>query len=494
MFAIEDKVKSWQGEQKAAGEIVHQRLVKHLDDILLKAYQSIDPSTTALPQDVLVTEHKKFKSAMHGDFSQDYFNQQAKIISDVSKSADFADYLIAGYAPYAAGLVSALVKDTKWIGKKRDQLISSLMKSVFSEATVVMYYYLNELNKVAEAERAKAEAERAKVAADDKAVVTILAQALEALANGDLTYRITIDVPTKSEMLKQNFNDALTRLQDAMKDVATSTSAIRYGTAEIAAASDDLSRRTEQQAASLEETAAALNEITATVKNTADSARNAREVVSNAKQDAEHSGEIMQQAEHAMGAIETSSRQIGQIIGVIDEIAFQTNLLALNAGVEAARAGEAGKGFAVVAQEVRELAQRSAGAAKEIKSLIKTSEQQVGQGVTLVADTGKALARIVTRVAEVDAIVSDIASSAQEQSVGINEVSTAINQMDHFTQQNAAMVEESTAASHNLLKESEELVVLIGQFRTTGDARARQSQQFHTDSSVIRYPAKTIAA
>jgi len=240
---------------------------------------------------------------------------------------------------------------------------------------------------------------------------------------------------------------------------------IRSGTSEITQAADDLSRRTEQQAASLEQTAAALDEITATVRRTAEGSKHALAVVSKTKTDAEQSGEVVRQAVAAMGGIEKSSQQIGQIIGVIDEIAFQTNLLALNAGVEAARAGDAGRGFAVVASEVRALAQRSAEAAKEIKALISASAQQVGSGVKFVGETGEALSRIVAQVAEINSAVGEIASAAQEQATGLAEVNTAVNQMDQVTQQNAAMVEQSTAASHALAGEAEELARLTGRFQ-----------------------------
>lgn len=470
MFSIQDKIKPWQGEQKKTGDIVYQRIVKHLDAILLSAYRTLDPSTTFVPKEVLATEHKKFDHISHGAFTPEYFAAQAKIIADVSRNADFVDYLTAGYAPYSAGLVSALVKETKWSGKQRDVLIRSLMNSVFSEASVVMFYYFDLLNKAAEDERSKAEAERARVAEEDARVIEILGDALSALANGDLSYQIREDIPAKSEPIRRNFNEALSRLQAAMGRVSASTSSIRAGTLEITSASDDLSRRSEQQAASLEETAAALNEITATVQSTAESAKHAREIVSTTKDEAEHSGAIMRQAEDAMSAIQASSQQISQIIGVIDEIAFQTNLLALNAGVEAARAGDAGKGFAVVAQEVRELAQRSAEAAKQIKGLISASEQQVGQGVNLVAQTGSALSRIVSRVAEINTIVADIDASSREQSTGIREINTAINQMDQFTQQNAAKVEETAAAGHHLSQEAEQLARLVSEFRVSSES------------------------
>ena len=321
----------------------------------------------------------------------------------------------------------------------------------------------------ADERRAKEEASAA-AARENALVVSSLAEALEHLAKGDLTFRVSADFPGDYRKLKDDFNAAITQLQETIKVIAASTDGLRTGADEIAHASDDLSRRTEQQAASLEETAAALDELTATVRRTAGGAKQASEVVASTRGEAQHSGQVVHEAVSAMGAIEDSSKQINQIIGVIDEIAFQTNLLALNAGVEAARAGDAGRGFAVVAQEVRALAQRSAEAAKEIKTLISSSTQQVSQGVSLVGQTGEALQRIVVKVGEIDALVTEIAASAAEQATGLNEVNTAVNQMDQVTQQNAAMVEESTAATHSLKGETGELVRLIGRFRV-GDGR-----------------------
>jgi methyl-accepting chemotaxis protein len=299
---------------------------------------------------------------------------------------------------------------------------------------------------------------------DQQAVVDGITAALSRLARGDLTVRFSQQVATTYQALKDDFNAAVETLQTAMQAIAATTQGVRSGAGEITSASDDLSRRTEQQAASLEQTAAALDEITAAVRKTAEGATAASAVVGQARQDAERSGIVVRDTIAAMSGIETSSRQIGNIIGVIDEIAFQTNLLALNAGVEAARAGEAGRGFAVVATEVRALAQRSADAAKEIKGLISASGGQVESGVRLVGETGKSLDRIVEQVKRLNGLVTDIAASAQEQATGLNEVNTAVNQMDQVTQQNAAMVEEATAASHSMAREAEALAGLVSQF------------------------------
>jgi methyl-accepting chemotaxis protein len=306
-------------------------------------------------------------------------------------------------------------------------------------------------------------------AAENQIALDALADGLKALAEGDLTHKIDAAFSARAQPVKDNFNHSVSRLRDALVNIASTAGSIRGGSAEIASASDDLSHRTEQQAASLEETAAALDQITSTVNRSAEGAIQASNAAASAKIDAERSGEVVRDAVAAMGEIEQSSGQITQIIGVIDEIAFQTNLLALNAGVEAARAGEAGRGFAVVAQEVRALAQRSADAAKEIKTLIASSTAQVERGVKLVGQTGEALSGIVGKVTEITDQITEIARSSREQATGLNQVNTAVNQMDQVTQQNAAMVEEATAAASNLRGEANELTRLVGRFRIGDD-------------------------
>jgi methyl-accepting chemotaxis protein len=354
-----------------------------------------------------------------------------------------------------------------------------------------------EQRRAAEAERARNEAAKAAAAEAQAAVVASLARGLEALSQGDLTVRLTETFPEDYVKLQSDFNAAMSQLQDAMTVVVHNVAGIRSGIGEITVASDNLARRTEQQAASLEETAAALDEITVTVRKTAEGAKQASGVVVSARSDAHASGEVVASAVAAMSEIEESSRQISQIIGVIDEIAFQTNLLALNAGVEAARAGEAGRGFAVVASEVRALAQRSAEAAKEIKTLISASTDQVEQGVDLVGKTGEALRRIVAQVAEIDSLVSEITASAQEQASGLAEVNTAVNQMDQVTQQNAAMVEESTAAAHGLNTEADSLSNSVSRFRigdTAAPAARRPAKSAPVQRSVPQMRATAQAA
>ena len=313
--------------------------------------------------------------------------------------------------------------------------------------------------------------------------INALGAGLKALSEGDLMQHLPTPFVPSMEVVRRDFNEAVVRLHEAMLTVGRNANAIAAGAREIHSAADDLSKRTERQAASVEETAAALDEITATVADSSRRAEEAGSLVARTKEGAEKSGIVVTRAISAMDQIETSSREISNIIGVIDDIAFQTNLLALNAGVEAARAGEAGKGFAVVAQEVRELAQRSASAAKDIKGLITASGEHVKNGVSLVAETGKALEEILTQVQEVNRNVTAIVEAAREQSTGLRDINQSVNAMDQTTQQNAAMVEQSTAASHAMAREAEALHTLLRQFQTREAVRHEAPPAVRTAST-----------
>lgn len=316
--------------------------------------------------------------------------------------------------------------------------------------------------------RSNAETVRAAGEAQEQ-VVGSLGAGLAKLAESDLSHRLETPFPAEYERLRLDFNRAMDAVADVMTVVSEATSGINNGASDIRQASDDLSQRTEQQAASLEQTAAAMDEITGTVRETAAGATRANAVVGEARHEAEQSGDVVRRAVDAMSGIERASAEISEIIAVIDGIAFQTNLLALNAGVEAARAGDAGKGFAVVASEVRALAQRSADAAKDVKAKIMASSEQVEMGVELVSETGKALQRIIGRIGEISTLVGTIATSAEQQATGLQQVNTAVSEMDGVTQQNAAMVEEATAAARSLAEEADELARQVARFRL-GDA------------------------
>ncbi|MEH3036992.1 MAG: methyl-accepting chemotaxis protein [Sphingomonas adhaesiva] len=305
-----------------------------------------------------------------------------------------------------------------------------------------------------------------------RAMALAMGEGLNAIANGDLAYRISAELSGPFAKLKDDFNAAAAALSTALATVNDGAAGIAQGAGDIHGAADDLSRRTEQQAASLEQAAAAMQQITTTVQETAGNAIRANDVVSEARRDAEQSGDVVHRAVQAMTGIERASAEISEIIAVIDGIAFQTNLLALNAGVEAARAGEAGRGFAVVASEVRALAQRSAEAAKDVKVKITSSSQQVDAGVKLVAEAGASLDRISGRIADISVLVAGIASAADQQATGLQQVNVAVAEMDSVTQQNAAMVEETMAAVASLTQQTDRMSVETGRFRVGGETVA----------------------
>jgi methyl-accepting chemotaxis protein len=367
---------------------------------------------------------------------------------------------------------------------------------VFKDAAIEKLRLSGETDRMrsdAERQRQIGDEQKAREEGEIRFAIDALAGGLAGLANGDVAGRITTPFSSQFDSLRNDFNNAVEKLQGALQSVGRNASAINAGAGEIRSAADDLARRTERQATAVEQTAAALEEVTTTVRDSAKRAEDVGKLVESTRLGAEKSGEVVRKAVTAMQQIERSSGEISNIIGVIDDIAFQTNLLALNAGVEAARAGDAGKGFAVVAQEVRELAQRSANAAKEIKALINTSGTQVNTGVALVDETGKALAEIVGAVREINKHVGAIVTATREQSIGLQEINTAVNNMDQGTQQNAAMVEEQTAASHTLAQEAGALDGLLRQFKLgQGQADTPRTMVAGTASRPVASPARAL--
>ncbi|MGV1909103.1 HAMP domain-containing methyl-accepting chemotaxis protein [Agrobacterium vitis] len=324
-----------------------------------------------------------------------------------------------------------------------------------------------------EEQRRQREAERAAEAQALRRVVEELGDGLHRLAECNM--RTTLDTPfdARFDTLRSDFNDSIVTLQTTLKQVLDETGSLQTNSREMRDAADSLAKRTEQQAAALEETAAALEEVASTVKASTTRTRETRMLVKDARDCTNSSNDVVNNAITAMQRIESVSGEIGTIIGVIDEIAFQTNLLALNAGVEAARAGEAGKGFAVVAQEVRELAQRSAGAAKQIKSLVDRSSTEVASGVKLVGTAGDALTQIGGFVTKIDDNIDAITKAAEEQAIGLQQISSSVNSLDQMTQQNAAMVEETNAISQTLADGAISLAALVNRFQLPATPMAR---------------------
>ncbi|MBO9097119.1 MULTISPECIES: globin-coupled sensor protein [unclassified Rhizobium] len=345
--------------------------------------------------------------------------------------------------------------------------LAAVVKATFLDIDYAISVYLAELDE----KRQVLEQDRTRAEADQRIAMEHLSRGLESLSKGDFEAVLPENLPGAFQKMASDYNNAVAALRHSIGGVRATSEGVLSGTDLMSKATDDLSMRTAQQAAGVEQSSAALQQLAVSVGQTASNAARASVAVGETQQQAKSSGDLVNSAVAAMAEIEKSSTEISKIIGVIDEIAFQTNLLALNAGVEAARAGDAGKGFAVVAQEVRQLAQRSASAAKEIKDLISQSSTQVHAGVTIVSSTGVALADMISRIDGVNKFVGDIAAAAKDQAIGVAEVSAAVRNMDTITQQNAAMVERTSAETRHLRNEANTLVALLSGFKTQADIR-----------------------
>jgi len=392
-----------------------------------------------------------------GQFRPECFERAERIGDAHAKMGLPPSWHIGGYALVIEQVIHRMMSESamsRLTGKQLARTISSFVKAALLDMDVTISAY----SRAEEASRVE--------------VIDRVSHALDELAHGNLRAELE-GLPPGFDQVAEDFGAMRRRMSDTLLKVADTANSISTGSGEISQASTDLSRRTEQQAASLQETAAALNQITSAVRDTARGAAHVTQAVDDAHRDVNEGERIVREAIGAMGDIDRSAQQIAKIINVIDGIAFQTNLLALNAGVEAARAGEAGKGFAVVATEVRALAQRSADAAKHIKDLIGQSTTQVGRGVTLVGDTGEALERIVGKIGNISRLAGEISESTGIQASSLQQVNIAISEMDQMTQQNAAMVEQTTAAAHSLANEAERLMQMVDHFRFERRSRNR---------------------
>ncbi|WP_082613194.1 globin-coupled sensor protein [Bosea sp. Root483D1] len=476
------------GQARQQIRAVEKTIVAALPGALDAFYTQIRafPETNALFRSEEQLGGAKARQASHwariatGQFDADYVAAVTRVGQVHARIGLEPRWYIGGYALLLSQLIGKVLEE-RWPksrfgsrlpgANERAAEIAAIVKACLLDMDYAISVYLE----ASEAARLKAEAEaraseQAKAAEREKAVA-LVSEGMAALANGDLTVRITQDMPAEYAMIGTHFNDAMERLGTMIATIKASSTAIAASSQEISDGAADLSERTEQQASALEQTAATTEELAASVKSSAQSSRASTALADEATAVASEGGGIIKEAIAAMARIEDASRKISEITGVIDGIAFQTNLLALNAAVEAARAGDAGRGFAVVAAEVRALAQRSAEAAKDITGLIGTSGSEVTEGVRLVRLAGDTLEQIVGASGRVSATVGEIAAAAGEQASGIAEMSQAVSHMDEITQRNAALAEQSAGSARTLLTQIERLSQLVCAFRTQGDQK-----------------------
>jgi methyl-accepting chemotaxis protein len=411
---------------------------------------------------------RHWQNITNAKFDEDYVDAVTRIGLAHARIGLEPRWHIGGYALLTSGLINAIIADecqgffSRKIASKLPAKITSVVKASMLDMDYAISVYLDKLadeKHIAEEAQAKQNAKR------DEAL-DIFSKALEKLAVGDLEVRLSQQLPPEFAAMGVAFDKAMEHLSQSLGSVRHATNSTRENSENISSGAHQLAARTEQQAAALEESSASLHQLTQSLAATAKTAIEARETVINVKTDINDAEVVMNEALASMSGIESSSKQVSNTVAIIDEIAFQTNLLALNAGVEAARAGEAGKGFAVVAQEVRELAQRCSSAAKEIAELIKNSGKQIEQGVIHVTKTSESLTKFVADVEDVNVIIGRITTSASEQSTALTEINSAVENLDQITQQNAGMVEETTAATVALSEEVAELVKAMSGFKT----------------------------
>lgn len=425
-------------------------------------------------------QKRHWEMLLSGDFSASYFSSAERIGRVHPKIGLPFLFYLSGYAHVTSRIQVLLLRRQRGLSgvfskKNLPVLLSTLTRAFALDTHLVLDAHFS------------AEKE------EQNSAFAHLTDGINRMAARDLTQLIPSpdesDFPSRYNPVRESFNGLMITMRDVLTTIQDATASLNASAEEVTRAAEDMSRRTETQAATLEQTAAAVEEITSSMRSAADATSESSQKVSETGVAAENNSKIVQNAVHKMQEIKESSKKISEIISLIEDISFQTNLLALNAGVEAARAGEAGRGFAVVASEVRALAQRAAGSAKEIKDLIIISSGHVESGVALVDETGRALTQMVDDIKRADELTSDVAYSSREQATGLSEINAGVSHLDDVTQQNAAMVEQTTAAMLSMQKDTSALADLVGSFQVksaTLHSERNPSDDGHADKPYLR--------